>query len=162
LWKSYTKPGGWTELQEMLYRAQCDDGTMIEDSALIRWLDLLRQGLQNLGLDVDRTMELAENLKQTGFINVEQKTFKVPVGTWPKNKTLRLIGLYLRTVLIDGLQAISLGPLIRGLKWTKEEVEVLLIDVRKCLMDSSQHMYYTFHTFFGQKLADHSGQAIQV
>lgn len=64
---------------------------------------------------------------------------------------MRLIGLYLRTVLIDGLQAISLGPLTRGLKWTKEGVEVLLVDVRKCLMDSSQHMHYTFHSFYGQK-----------
>lgn len=135
---------------------------MNEESALVKWLDLLKQGLQNLGRDVDRPLELAESLRQAGFVNVEQKSFKVPVGKWPKNKTLRLIGLYLRTVLIEGLQAISLGPLTRGLKWTKEEVEVLLIDVRKCLMDSSQHTYYTFHTFFGQKPSANSGQARQV
>jgi len=146
----------------MLYRAQGDDGTMNEESALIKWLDLLKQGLQNLGRDVDRPLELAESLRQAGFVNAEQKSFKVPIGTWPKNKTLRLIGLYLRTVLIEGLQAISLGPLTRGLKWTKEEVEVLLINVRKCLMDSSQHTYYTFHTFFGQKPVADSGQARQV
>lgn len=140
----------------MLYRAQCDDGTMKEDNAVIKWLDLLKQGLQMLGPDVDRPLELAESLRQAGFVNVEQKTF---IGTWPEDKALRLIGLYMRTVLIEGLQAISLGPLIRGLKWTREEVEVLLIDVRKCLMDSSQHTYFTFHTFFGQKPGPISGQA---
>jgi hypothetical protein len=135
---------------------------MNEESALIKWLDLLKQGLQNLGRDVDRPLELAESLRQAGFVNAEKKSFEVPIGTWPKNKTLRLIGLYLRTVLIKGLQAISLGPLTRGPKWTKEEVEVLLINVRKCLMDSSQHTYYTFHTFFGQKPVADSGQARQV
>jgi hypothetical protein len=155
--KSYTKPGGWIELQEMLYHAQCDDGTMKEDSMLIKWLDLLKQGLKNLGPDVDRPLKLAESLREAEFVNVEQKSFKVPIGTWPKNKTLRLIGLYLRTILIEGLQAISLGPLTRGLKWMREEVEVLLVDVRKCLMDSSQHTYYTFHTFYGQKSGGKSG-----
>jgi hypothetical protein len=135
---------------------------MDEESALVKWLALLKQGLQNLGRDVDRPLELAESLRQAGFVNVEQKSFKLPVGAWPKNKTLRLIGLYMRTVLIEGMQAISLGPLTRGLKWTKEEVEVFLIDVRKCLMDSSQHTYYTFHIFFGQKPGANSGQARRV
>lgn len=135
----------------MHYHAQCDDGTMNKDSALVKWLDLIKPGLQNLGLDVDRVLKLAEYLREAGFVNVEQKSFKVPIGIWPRNKTLRLIGLYLRTILIEGMQAISLGPFTRGLKWTKEEVEVLLIDVRKCLADSSQHTYYTFHTVYGQK-----------
>jgi len=142
----------------MLYQAQCDDGTMKKDSALIRLLDLLKQALQNLGLDVDRPLKLVESLRKAGFVNVEKKSFKVPIGIWPKNKTLQLIGLYLRTILIEGLQAISLGPLTRGLKWTKEEVEVLLVDVRKCLMDSSQHTYYTFHSFYGQKPDENSSQ----
>ena len=142
----------------MLYQVQCDDGTMKKDSVMTKWLELLKQALQNLGPDVDRPLKLAESLRQAGFVNIEEKSFKVPIGTWPKNKTLRLIGLYLRTVLIEGLQAISLGPLTRGLKWTKEEVEVLLVDVRKCLMDSSQHTYYTFHSFYGQKPGGNSPQ----
>lgn len=142
----------------MLYQVQCDDGTMKKDSVMTKWLELLKQALQNLGPDVDRPLKLAESLREAGFVNIEEKSFKVPIGTWPKNKTLRLIGLYLRTVLIEGLQAISLGPLTRGLKWTKEEVEVLLVDVRKCLMDSSQHTYYTFHSFYGQKSGGNSPQ----
>ena len=140
----------------MLYHAQCDDGTMNKDSTLIKWLELLKQALRNLGIDVDRPRKLGECLRETGFVNVEEKSFKVPIGIWPKNKTLRLIGLYLRTILIEGLQAISLGPLTKGLDWTKEEVEVLLVDVRKCLMDSSQHTYYTFHSFYGQKPSGNS------
>jgi hypothetical protein len=124
---------------------------MKDDNALIKWLALLKQGLKRLGPDVDRVLKLGEELKEAGFVNVEEKAFKVPIGPWAKNKTLRLIGVYLKTVLFEGLQGISLGPLTRGLGWTKEEVEVLLIDVRKCLADSSQHMYYTFHTFYGQK-----------
>jgi hypothetical protein len=124
---------------------------MKKGSAIIKWLDLLKKALQNLGPDGDRQLKLAESLREAGFVNVEEKSFKVPIGTWPKNKTLRLIGLYLGTILIEGLQAISLGPLTRGLKWTKEEVDVLLVDIIKCLMDSSQHTYYTFHSFYGQK-----------
>lgn len=90
---------------------------------------------------MDRVLKLGEALREAGFVDVEERSFKVPIGPWAKNKTLRLIGVYLKTVLLGGLQGISLGPLTRGPEWTKEEVEVLLIDVRKCLADPSQHMY---------------------
>ena len=40
---------------------------------------------------------------------------KRPIGTWPKNKVLNMVRLYWRTTLIEGLLAIAMGPLTRGL-----------------------------------------------
>jgi hypothetical protein len=121
------------------------------DYALAKWLDLLIEALAVLGLDLNGARKHAELMRNAGFINVEERVFKVPIGLWPKNQTMKLIGLYMRTVLYDGLQAISLGPFTRGLKWQSEEVEVLLADVRKSLMDSSQHTYFTANMIYGQK-----------
>ncbi|KAH7399717.1 hypothetical protein BKA64DRAFT_670266 [Cadophora sp. MPI-SDFR-AT-0126] len=45
------------------------------------------------------------------------------------------VGLYWRAILLDGAQAIALGPMIRGLRWRREQVEMQLVEVRKGYMD---------------------------
>lgn len=91
------------------------------------------------------------NVKEAGFVSVEEKIFKVPVGVWPRNPKMKTVGLYNRSMIYDGLQGISMGPFTRGLKWTPEEVEVYLVGVRKALMNSSVHSYLPFHVTMGQK-----------
>lgn len=61
-------------------------------------------GLATFGID----LHVATNLVHTVRC--------VPVGTWPRDLNLKTIGLYTRSVICDGLQAIPLGPLTRGLK----------------------------------------------
>jgi hypothetical protein len=130
---------------------ECEDETMKEDYVVAKFLNLVKEGLAAFGVDLLGMAKNAQYLKDAGFVNVEEKIFKIPLGTWPKNKTLKTIGLYLRSVIYDGLQGVSLGPFTRGLKWTPQEVEVSLIAVRRALMDSSTHAYIPFHVVYGQK-----------
>ena len=146
-----TKPGGWIELQELRFQIQCDDGTMKEDYTVEKFLNLIKEALEVFGVNLFSMTNNTQYLRDAGFINVEEKVFKIPCGTWPKNKTMKMIGLYLRSVIYDGLQAISLGPLTRGLKWTTDEVELFLVEVRKSLLDASTHSYIPFHVVYGQK-----------
>ena len=53
--------------------------------------------------------------------------------------------------MIEGLEAIALGPLIKGLGWRKEEVDVFLAGVRKAYLDKSTHSYMPFYVIYGQK-----------
>ena len=41
-----------------------------------------------------------------------------------------------------GLESLSLGLFTRCLGWSKEEVEVFLVDVRKEMKDTKIHAYY--------------------
>ncbi|KAG4431839.1 hypothetical protein IFR05_012677 [Cadophora sp. M221] len=145
------KPGGWIEVQEMHHRAHCDDSTMPEDYLVQEWLKFVAQGLAVLGPDLLGAVKNAQYLRDAGFVNIEERIFKIPIGTWPKNRTLKMVGFYGRTMIYDGLEGNSLGPFTRGLGWTSEEVQVFLVNVRKALMDSSVHSYLPFHVVFGQK-----------
>ncbi|KAG9229111.1 S-adenosyl-L-methionine-dependent methyltransferase [Amylocarpus encephaloides] len=149
-----TKPGGWVELQELRFQIQCDDNTMKDDYGVRKFLELVRDALAIFGVDVFTMTKNAQRLRDAGFVNIEEKIFKIPVGTWPKNRTMQTIGLYMRSVIYDGLQGISMGPLTRAMKWTPEEVEVFLVSVRKELLDSSTHSYLPFHIVYGQKPLD--------
>jgi hypothetical protein len=119
--------------------------------AVDKWLTLVQQGLLKLGPDLNSTTRLANDLREAGYVNVEERIFKVPIGIWAKNKTLKMIGLYLRTVIFEGLQAISLAAFVKGLGWSQQEMEVLLVDVRKDLVDVTKHTYFPFHVIYGQK-----------
>jgi len=57
----------------------------------------------------------------------------------------------MRTVVLDGLDTMIFGPLGRGLGWSREEVQVYLVVVRKCLMNNRVRSYFLFHVSYRQK-----------
>jgi len=124
---------------------------MKDDYDVEKFLRFVKEGLAVFGVDLLSVTGNAQRLRDAGFVNVEEKVFKIPLGTWPKNKTMKMIGLYLRSVIYDGLQGIALGPFIKGLKWSPDDVELFLVGVRKSLMDASVHSYLPFHVVYGQK-----------
>ena len=90
-------------------------------------------------------------MSDVGLTNITEREFHVPIGTWPKNKVLKTVGLYWRTILLDGLQAIALGPLTRGLRWNREQVELFLMEVRRAYHDNTALMYMPLRIVYAQK-----------
>jgi hypothetical protein len=90
-------------------------------------------------------------MRAAGFVNVTERVFCTPIGPWPKNRQLREVGLYWRAVLMEGLEAIALGPMTRGLGWRREEVEVFLVGVRKAYLEKGTHAWMPFYVVYGQK-----------
>jgi hypothetical protein len=116
-------------------------------------MSLVNSGLGALGISdfITITGRLADIARDRGFVNVTEKVLRVPIGTWPGNKTLETAGLYWRANFLDGLQAIGLGPLTRGCGWKPEQIEVFLISVRKALLDNSCLLYMPLHIICAQK-----------
>lgn len=129
---------------------------MPPDHPVAQFWSLVSTGLRELGIDLNIAAEgqLAAMMQAAGFVNVTERVLHVPIGTWPKNKVLKTVGLYWRTILLDGLQAIALGPLTRGLRWKREEVEVFLTSVRRAYHDNAALMYMPLHVVYAQKPAE--------
>ena len=53
--------------------------------------------------------------------------------------------------MTDGLSPIALGPYTRGLGWTKEQVEIWLVRVRKAYTDAGMHAHMPLYVICGQK-----------
>ncbi|KAF2138077.1 uncharacterized protein K452DRAFT_234911 [Aplosporella prunicola CBS 121167] len=148
----HMKPGAYVELHEFEYQAGCDDGSLPKDGyKLEEMLKYVAEGLKRLGPDLYGVLKLPQMLKDAGFVNVEDRITKVPIGPWAKNKLLRKTGLYLQAIGLDGLQAIAMAPMTRGLGWSPQSVEVFLKDVRDQMKDPSIHAYYNFHAIYAQK-----------
>jgi hypothetical protein len=115
------------------------------------WVDSLNEGLSNLGGDNLGAAKLSSQMRDAGFTNIKEVILKLPLGVWPKSKILKRAGLYWRVAISDGLMNISTRVFTAGLGWSRERLEVYLIDVRKSLHDSSKHVYFPMHIVVGQK-----------
>ncbi|KAK0708567.1 S-adenosyl-L-methionine-dependent methyltransferase [Lasiosphaeris hirsuta] len=148
----HLKPGGYLELQELHFAPQCDDNSLTPQMpyAFRDYIAFLDAGLRALGSELHAVRTLPEDLHAAGFEDVEAATHKCPLGLWPRDRRLRLCGLFLRTAVMDGLRGLSRRPLI-ALGWTQLQIEMFLVDVRKAVMDTKVHAYFGFHVVYGRK-----------
>jgi hypothetical protein len=124
---------------------------MADDNLMLAYWLQVTAGLKALGVDFRLAPHLATMMRNAGFINVTERVFFTPIGPWPKNRALKEVGMYWRATLMEGIEAIALGPMIRGLGWRKEEVEVFIAGVRKAYVDRETHAWMPFYIVYGQK-----------
>lgn len=138
----YLKPGGFMESQEYMPTVYCDDGTMDSSYAFAEWTATQDKAAMILG----RPLRIANKLKrwyeQAGFVDVHEEIYKLPVNSWPKDPQFKMLGRFTESNLLDGLQAFSLQMFQKGLGWTKDEIEVYLVHVRKAISDRNVHAYH--------------------
>ncbi|KPM45556.1 hypothetical protein AK830_g945 [Neonectria ditissima] len=145
----HLNPGGWIEIQELDARANCDDGSLTPDAPLAKFFDTAETAVANFGMKFRAGENLREPLEKAGFTNITCKILKVPIGTWAKDKKLRLIGLYCRTAVGDMFGAMAAKPLRKILD--PVDIELFLAAARKDLHDGSKHSYEKYYFWMGQK-----------
>jgi hypothetical protein len=76
-----------------------------------------------------------------GFEEVVENKFAWPMGMWPKGKKQKTMGLWMLTNAMEGAPAIGLALLTRVLGMSPDEVDLLLVNLRKDIKDRSIHSY---------------------
>lgn len=146
-----TKPGGWVEFQDFDMRFSTHRGEFKPGDALDRWCTELIEGLQSIGHEPEPGHQLQGWVTEAGFVNVRHELLPIPVGTWPKEKTLKEVGAFDLVQFLDGLESISVRTLTGLRGYTMDEVTVLLADVRKELKNPRLQAQHNFHVVYAQK-----------
>lgn len=142
-------PGGWFELQDLMPPICFDnswDGTVFK-----RWVGLTLQGAKALGMDWEKVGRYKEWVEAAGFEDVREVKLAWPTNTWPRDPHHKLLGAWQNQNMMEGLHAISVAVLTRGLGMTAQEVEVMLVGVRKDLSDRNIHCYAPIRVVYGRK-----------
>ena len=126
--------GGWLELQEFHLPLGCDDGTMVEGSALWKWGQEIYRATAKVGIDSLSSLKHPERLKARGFINVNSTALKIPLGPWAKGKKEKKVGSIALKDLLDGIEGIS-SKLFTLIGYSPEEVTDFLDKARAELVD---------------------------
>lgn len=129
------EPGGWLEMQELNHQPTFY-GEAANRSAIKKYCDLIVQGVQSQGISVTGFGDMRSLMTARGFVNIEEKRFMWPLGTWAKGRHHRNLGILLKQNFLMVVEALALRPLSH-LGWSREEIQVLLAEVRRELQDNS-------------------------
>ena len=87
------RPGGWMELVDLTNPPVSDDNSMPKDSQLRKFFDILTGGCAKVGRDLHMPRKWRPLLQEAGFVNIQEKILKVPVGGWPKDRRMKEAGV---------------------------------------------------------------------
>ncbi|KAI1152306.1 S-adenosyl-L-methionine-dependent methyltransferase [Nemania diffusa] len=144
------KPGAWVELQDVDGMVHCDDGTLPPDWPVLVFTNLMVEAFAKLGTKSHAAVFGGQYLADSGFVNIKHYSIKLPYGTWPRDKRMRLIGRYYQIAaeqFFPAMGAIQL-PL---LGWQPEEIQVFFAHCRNAMNDPNVHAYGMMHFWSGQK-----------
>ncbi|KAE8328481.1 S-adenosyl-L-methionine-dependent methyltransferase [Aspergillus sergii] len=156
----HLKPGGWLECHEMDPKPMCDDGTMPPENeeggrsafALHDWWRAQHRSGQftNPPRQFRIAHRIERSMRESGFVDIQQRIKKVPTNPWPSDPEMKEIGSRSERNWLEALSGWSYKPLA-SLGWTRPEIEVFLVDVRKAIQNRDVHCYMNFHVVTGRK-----------
>lgn len=154
--RKYITPGtGWMEIQELHPTPVSDDDTIPERWPMKVWDDNLHRAAAR-ALDPPRPVRVASHIKswmeQAGFVDIHEHVSKIPMGSWPKDPHLKNIGGWWMNNWLTGLPGFTYKLFgVEGLQWTREEIEVMLADVRKAAKRKDIHAYQRHYIVYGRR-----------
>lgn len=134
--------GGWCEFQDFDLQYYSDDGSLKPEDPLLYWISTLLDAARQLKRDPNPGSKLEGWVKDAGFKNVVHKRYKIPIGPWAKDPTLKGIGMLNHMQVNMGLEGLSMRLFTNVLKWKAEEIMVLLAKVRKDLRNPNIHALF--------------------
>ena len=118
---------------------------------LAKWTAEVCCAAERLGRPLTNSRHYGRWMQEAGFLDVAERHFYWSLNTWPWSRKQKLIGWLAQQNLVVGVEAMSMALLTRGLKWSREEVEVLLAGVRHDLKNRAVHSYVDVVVFYGRK-----------
>lgn len=112
------------------------------------------EAADGIGLDATGPRHLAPKLQQAGFVDINVKTYKWPLGQWAKGARFKLLGHYVFEDQWDALPSLSLGLFTRVLNWSRDEVEVFLASCRHESKRTNRHYYGECLIWYARKPLD--------
>ncbi|KYK58471.1 hypothetical protein DCS_05487 [Drechmeria coniospora] len=141
-------PGGHIEFLDYIFEITDFDGTT-KGTFCERWFNLIHKGGNKIGRDFTKPARYATWCREVGFLDVEEKYFPVPCGTWPKDPKMKKIGKY----FLHDLQALMEGmkKFLGFAGLSHNEIEDLVEKAKKDAEDPSMHFAVTIVVTHGRK-----------
>jgi hypothetical protein len=141
------KPGGYIEVVDNVLPVRSDDNMIPQDSAILKWSQMIADGLKDVKKPVTSALSYASQMRMAGFENVTEMRYKWPLNRWPKDPKMKELGMWTHANITSDLKGISLAIFSRIHKWTTEELDLFLVDVRKELRNPQIHAYFLMCVF---------------
>jgi hypothetical protein len=113
----------------------------VKGSAFERWQVLIEETTPALNRDLRKTIHYKSYFEEVGFVDIVEKQFTCPIGTWAKDPRMKTIGAWTKEDALIGLHGWSAAVLMRDLGMSSQEVEKLLTEVTSDINSTWLHCY---------------------
>lgn len=138
---SHLAPGGYIEQVECSVHIQSSGSPLPPTSIFRRWTDAFYSASENFG----KTMRICENMgsliQEAGFVDVVEKRFRWPLGPWSSDPKLKEVGRWNLLNWEDGMEGWVMALYTRQLKWSYDEVQSFLGQIKSTLRDRKTHVW---------------------
>jgi hypothetical protein len=148
----HLKPGGWFEDLELDIRAHSDVVTDPEH-IFYRWNRVFQEAGEKMG----KTFKIAIGprmrhlMDETGFVDVTERKFRLPMSAWGLDPTLKEIGQFVHMFIDGGLEGFGLYLLTQVMDWKYDECQVFIAQMRQALRNRKLNPYYEVTLVYGRK-----------
>lgn len=130
------------ELTELGATAHVDNnGTLPEDNAVRRYLDLYTDAMTLLGRPPPISSALRSHLEDAGFVDIHIEPVKQPLGSWPQGKKMHQLGVMGTINCETAFHAYGLSVFTKVLGMEFEAAEKLCTDAYNVIKDGPYHIY---------------------
>ncbi|KAJ5156603.1 hypothetical protein N7492_009406 [Penicillium capsulatum] len=153
-WKHEHAAGGWIEQIEVSTSVKSDDGTLPPESALANWGRNITESAIRAGKAADVLPTMASDIEEAGFVDIHEKTYKWPIGPWPRDKRFKDAGMVNMNHWMTGVEGWCMWLFTKfgsPTPWSKEEVYVYCAMVRNEIKNPQLHAYHLARRVWARK-----------
>jgi len=147
----HTKPGGYVELIEIEPTLKCDDGSVPPKAAVFRYYELFAEAAKKNSLPQPTGDDLKKLLEEAGFVDIELRTIKQPVGTWAKDERLKDIGRFFLIFMEKAFHTYALALFTRTLGMSADDANKLCDAAKNDVFNKRHHLFNNLWFVIGRK-----------
>jgi len=110
-----------------------------------RYHDGLREAGIKSGIRTDIVPEIPSYLKQAGFVKIHEQKRRAPIGSWPKDKHYKELGVLAGMTAATGYQAYGLAMFTRVLGWDPNDAQKIIDDVVDCVSNRKRKVHAVYN-----------------
>ncbi|KAI0126443.1 S-adenosyl-L-methionine-dependent methyltransferase [Xylariales sp. AK1849] len=146
----HLKVGGVIEHVEIDFRP-LSDGSLPADSRLRHWANELCGAFEQAGKPLVINPDPEFLLKQAGFADVRHEMKEIPYHPWKQSEQDKELGRWFNLGMTQALEALTLAPLTRINRRSKEEVLALTKQVKDEICTRSLRSWCIMHVWHAKK-----------
>ncbi|QSZ29604.1 hypothetical protein DSL72_004120 [Monilinia vaccinii-corymbosi] len=152
-WRHLKPRWGRFEHVEIDFTPRTDFGQIPADSALATWIQKIFDATERNHRPLAYNLEIRSLLTKQGFVDIEEEVIKIPLNPWPDDPREKDIARWYNLALTQGLEAMTLAPLVRMSGWTKDEVTRFIPEVRRDICSRKIRAYNNLHIWTARRPA---------
>lgn len=98
------EPGGWFEHVEQSIQVACDDGSCPPDAKVLNTPNVIGVAAEASDNPTNVYETMKERIEKAGFINIQEKVLKMPIGDWPRHPVYKDVGKCMKEHFLSGME----------------------------------------------------------